>query len=216
MFNGNIWPNSAPLQKTKGLRTNLAIGQSSRSCTNTRFLSQGVEIEPIFTLRAAFFEIPFKISKLYKVYRKYIRNFQNFHIWAWNLAIGQGSRSCTYTLFLREGGKSELISALWAAVFEIRGWFSKIFQWPKCQKWHIYSLSTTWGQNWAYFALWGSGFRDTGRYSKLPYLGMKLCCSLKIQKLHIYSLSTPGGRNGAYVRSTGSGFRDTGRFSKLP
>ena len=62
----------------------------------------------------------------------------------------------------------------------------------------------------------GSGFRDTGRFSRLPYLGMKLGHQKKVQKLHIFSLSTPGGRNLAYFRSTGSDFRDTGRFSKLP
>ncbi len=38
----------------------------------------------------------------------------------------------------------------------------------------------------------GSSFRDTGRLSKLPYLGMKLGRWPKFQKFHIYSLSTPG------------------------
>ena len=33
---------------------------------------------------------------------------------------------------------------------------------------------------------------NTGRFSKLPYLGMKLCHWPKCQKLHIYPLSTPG------------------------
>ena len=60
----------------------------------------------------------------------------------------------------------------------------------------------------------GSGFRDIGRYSKLPYLGMQLGHWPKCQKLHIlYSLSTLGGQNWPYFFSTGSGFRDTGRFS---
>ncbi len=40
----------------------------------------------------------------------------------------------------------------------------------------------------------GSGFRDTGQLSKLPYLDMKLGHSPKFQKLHIYMycLSTRG------------------------
>ncbi len=45
-----------------------------------------VEIELIFTLGAAVSEIR--------------ADFQNCHLWAWNLVIGQSSRSCTYTLFL--------------------------------------------------------------------------------------------------------------------
>ncbi len=51
----------------------------------------------------------------------------------------------------------------------------------------------------AYFCSTGSGFRDMGQFSKLPYLGMKYGKWPKFQKLHIYCLSTPpgggGGRN---------------------
>ena len=39
----------------------------------------------------------------------------------------------------------------------------------KFQKLHIYTLSTQRGRNSAYFRSTGSGFRDTGRFSKLPY-----------------------------------------------
>ncbi len=77
-------------------------------------------------------------------------------------------------------------------------------------------LSTPGGRNWAYFRSTGSDFRDTGRFWKLPYLGMKPGICKKGQKLHMDPLSTPGGRNRAYFRSTGSGFQDTGRFLKLP
>ncbi len=70
--------------------------------------------------------------------------------------------------------------------------------------------------NWAYFCSMGSSFQDTGHFSNLPYLGMKLSKWPKFQKLHMYPLSTPGGWNSGYFCSTGSGFRDTGRFSKLP
>ncbi len=62
-----------------------------------------------------------------------------------------------------------------------------------------------------------SGFWDVGRFSKLPYLGMKLGHWPKSQKLHIYSLSALMGRNWAYFYSMGSSFREnTGRFSTLP
>ncbi len=66
--------------------------------------------------------------------------------------------------------------------------------WPlaKVQKLHIHSLSIPGGRNWAYFRSMGSGSRDTGRFSKLPYLDMELGHWAKFQKLHIYCLSTQG------------------------
>ncbi len=69
----------------------LAIGQNFRSCTKCQKLHiyslspQGVEIELIFALRAAVSEIH--------------ADFQNSHIWAWNLAICQSSRNCTYIAY---------------------------------------------------------------------------------------------------------------------
>ncbi len=38
-----------------------------------------------------------------------------------------------------------------------------------------------------------STYQDTGQFSKLQYLDMKLGKWPKFQKLHIYPLSTPGG-----------------------
>ncbi len=67
-------------------------------------------------------------------------------------------------------------------------------------------LSTPGGQNWAYFLSTSSGFWDTGRFWKLPYLGMKPGIWKKVQKLHMHPLSAPGGPNWAYFRSTGSSF----------
>ncbi len=73
---------------------NLANGKNSRSSTYTRysFSTQGIELELIFALQAAVSEIE--------------ADCQNWHIWAWNLATGQSSRSWTYTgtLFLPPGG----------------------------------------------------------------------------------------------------------------
>ncbi len=57
-----------PWALTLCLRTNLAMGQGSKSCTYTLFLPQGVEIELIFALRAA-------VSEIWA-------HFQNCHIWA--------------------------------------------------------------------------------------------------------------------------------------
>ena len=173
------------------IRTNLAIGQSSRSCTYTLLLPQGVELELIIPLWAAFsklrarYELTFNIAKfgqetctlplipevvhtpsfnpkvskfsLFSLYGQqspryglifkiaihafgqetwpwtnvpevahticfhprgsklsvfllYGQRFltyrlclKNCHIWAWNLAIGQSSRSCKYTPFLPQG-----------------------------------------------------------------------------------------------------------------
>ena len=96
----------------------------------------------------------------------------------------------------------------------------KLDHWQKIQNLHISSLSAHIGWKLSLYCLYfhsrGSSFRDIGRFSKLPYLGMKLGHWQQIQKLHIYPLSTPRGRNWAYFRSTGSGFRDTGQISKLP
>ncbi len=54
------------------------------------------------------------------------------------------------------------------------------------------------GRNLPYFRSTGSGFRDTRRFSKLPYLGMKLGHWKKFLKLHTHSLSATRGGNWAY------------------
>ncbi len=41
----------------------------------------------------------------------------------------------------------------------------------------------------------GSSYQDTGRFSKLPYLGIKPAHRPKFQKLHIHHPSNSGGRN---------------------
>ncbi len=112
-----VWEtwNKRPMGLGALLENQLAIGKSSRSCTYISFLPQGVEIELSFALRAA-------VSKIQA-------NFQNSHIWAWNLASGQSSRSCTYTLFLHQGVEIELIFALWAAVSEIQANFQNCHIW---------------------------------------------------------------------------------------
>ncbi len=125
---------------------------------------KGVEIELIFALRTVVSEV--------------MANFQNSHIWAWNLAIGQkvpDATQCTSTLFLPQGVDKtrhwvyfrSMDSGFWHT-----GRFSnlsylgmKLGHWPKCQKLHLYSLCTPWGQNWAYFYSTDSSFRDTGDFA---------------------------------------------------
>ncbi len=115
--------------------------------------------------------------------------------------------------------------ALQAAVSEIRAYFQNCYIWAwnlassKSSRSHTYTCTIflpQWVEIELIFYSTDSGFRDIGRFSKLPYLGMKLGHQPKFQKLHIYPLSTPRGQNWAYFSSTGSGFRDTGQFSKLP
>ncbi len=105
-------------------------------------------------------------------------------------------------------------------VFEIIS-FANIYKyWPKFQKLHIFSLSTpwsrTWSRNWAYFCFMGSGFRDTGWFSKLPQSAMKYGHWQRFQKLYIHSLSypmiRPRGQNWDYFHSMGSGFQVMGQF----
>ncbi len=55
--------------------------------------------------------------------------------------------------------------------------------------------STPGGWKWAYSCSTDNSFRDTARFSKLPYLDMKLnlVTDKRFRNLHIYTLSTPGG-----------------------
>ena len=80
------------------------------------FLPQRVEIELIFALRAA-------VSKIWA-------DFQNCHIWAWNLEFEKGARSWIWTLFLPQRVEIQLIFALRAMVSEIQA---------ECQNFHIWA-----------------------------------------------------------------------------
>ncbi len=60
---------------------------------------------------------------------RYGPDFQNCHIWAWNLATGQSARGCTYTLFLPHGVEIQLSFALRAAVSEIQTDFQNCHIW---------------------------------------------------------------------------------------
>ena len=118
-----------------------------------------------------------------------------------------------------QGVEIELIFAVRAAVSEIQANFQicrighKLGKWPKFQKLHIHSLSTPGSRNWAYFCSTGSGFHDTGQFSKLPCL--PYLASGQSSRSCIYAFY-PGSRNWDYFHFKGVGFWDTGRFAKLP
>ncbi len=127
-----------------------------------------------------------------------------------NLAICQSS---TYTPFYPIGAKFSLFSLYMQHFLKYRPIFKiPIFgheTWPLAKVPEVAHILCYYrrGSNWAYFHWTGSGFRDMGQFSKLPYLGMKLGHWPKCQKLLIYPLFTPGGgRNWTYFRCTGSGF----------
>ena len=138
-----------------------------------------VKIELIFTLRAA-------VSKIGA-------NFQNCHIWAWNLAPDNRSRSCTYTLLSTPGGRNWAYFCSTDSSFRDSE-FSKLpylghETWPLAkvpEVAYILPFYPRGGWNWAYFCSMGSGFWDMDRFSKLLYIPRwKLATDIKIQKLHI-------------------------------
>ena len=100
--------------------------------------------------------------------------FQYCRIWAWNLVIGKSSTNCTYTLSFYENELYGQRFPKYGTIFKITIFGEEHGHWQKFHKLHIYSLSAPGGQNWAYFCSASSSFRDTGRFSKFPYLGRKL------------------------------------------
>ncbi len=103
-------------------------------------------------------------------------HFQNCHMWAWNMASGQSSRSCLYTLFLPQKVKIELtlielIFAVRAAVSKIQAILPylgmKLGKWPKFQTLHMYPLAAAEGWNLSSFCSMGNCFQDTGQFSKI-------------------------------------------------
>ncbi len=117
----------------------------SQSCTCTLFLPHWVEIELIFALRTAVFEIR--------------ADFQNFRIRAWNLELEDRSHSCISTLFLPQREKLSLFLLYWQpfrdtcrfSKFPYLGMESGI--WKQIPKLHMYFLSTPGVQIKLIFAL---------------------------------------------------------------
>ncbi len=93
---------------------NLTTGQSSRSCTYTLFLCQGVEIELIFAL--------------WSVVSQIRGNFLNCHM---DMKLGHWAncQKMHITYFLSQEVKIELIFGLWAAVSKTQGDFQNCHIW---------------------------------------------------------------------------------------
>ncbi len=106
---------------------------------------------------------------------------QNCHIWAWNLPIGQSSRSWRSTPFLSQGVEIELIFASRAAVPRYGSIFTlAIFGHETCPLVKVPEVAYILPfypreSKLSLFLLYGHSVRDTGRFSKLPYLSMTLC-----------------------------------------
>ena len=159
----------------------------------TREGGGGVEIELIFALWEAFL--------------------------AWNFAVSQSSRSCTYTLSTPGRWNWAYVCSMDSLFWDIGDVLQKLpylamklaisqYNSRSC----TYSPSTPRDRNWAHFRSMGSCCRDTSWFSKLPYLRMKLGHWQKFRKLYILSFYHRGC-NWAYFCSTGSVFRDAGCFS---
>ncbi len=137
----------------------------SRSCT-TLFLPQGVEIELIFTLRAAVSETQ--------------ANFQNCHFWAWNLAISKCSEVGHILVLSFYLSRSKLSLFLLYGQRFPRYWpfFSKLpylginLAAGKSSKVAHTPLSTQLGRNWGYFRSMVSGFQEILIYL---YIKIYLC-----------------------------------------
>ena len=159
------------------LRTNLAIHQS---VTLLPFYP-GVELS-LFSHRSSGFGDMGQFSKLPLLGMK---RSKKLHIYVYHLSTPRraklslfshlvGQRSLRYRpIFKIVIFGHETLSL--AKVPEVAHMFSIYPRGSKLSLFSRYSFCST-----------GSGFRDTGRFSKLPSLGMKLGKWPKFQKLHIY------------------------------
>ncbi len=120
------------------------LGQSSRSCRYTPFLTERVEIELIFALRAAVSEILADFVKLPYLGMKLVNRpkFQKLNI---------------YSLSTLEGWNWDYFPSTGSG-FRDTGWFSKLTylamklgHWPKFQKLHIYNPNHSWVPNFTLF-----------------------------------------------------------------
>ena len=170
-------------------------------------IPKGVEIELIFALRTA-------VSEIWA-------DFQNCHIWAWDLVTDKKFRSWIYILSFYHGVEIELTFHSTGSGFRDTGNFLKLpyldmkpGKWPNFRTWACALFLPQGGLNWANLCSTGSGFWHTGHFSKLPYLGMALCNWPKFQELYILSLSTSGGWNRSYFLLYEQQFLRYGPFFK--
>ena len=103
------------------LRINLAIGQSSSSCTYTRFLPQGVEIVLHCIVFSLYRQQFLRYEPIFKI--------AIFGHETWPLVKVPEVAHTLYMLFLPQGVEIELIFALQAVVSEIQANFQNCHIW---------------------------------------------------------------------------------------
>ena len=115
------------------------------------FYPRGLKLS-IFTLRAA-------VSEIWA-------NFQNCHIWAWNLDTGKSSEVAHIFTFHPMGSKLSLFSLYeqwylrYGRIFKIAIFMHETYSHiDKSSRSSTYILSTPWVQNWAYFRSTGHGYQ---------------------------------------------------------
>ena len=146
----------------------------------TLFLPYGVEIELIFALWAAVSE------------RR--ADFQNCHIWAWNLAIGQRSSSWTYknySLFIPGGQNWVFCSGLrYGSIFKIVIFGHKTVSLTKDPEVaHIHSCYPR-GSKSSLFSLYGQRFPKYGPIFKIAIFGHETWALAKVSEV-VYVLFLP-------------------------
>ncbi len=106
-------------------------------------------------------------SALWAVVSEIWADFQNCHIWAGNLAIGQSSRSCILILYLVSETQADFQNTI--AIFGYKTWTLT----KKIHKFHIYqySLSTSWELKLSFFLLCGQWFPRHSQIFKIAIFG---------------------------------------------
>ncbi len=156
-------------------------------------------------------------------------NFQNCHIWVWDLAFSQSSRSrsCTsmYTFFLPQGSKLTLFLLYRKSLLRYWTYFKIAIlgheTWPlaKFHKLHIYSLSTPKGLKLSLLSLCGQRFPRYRRIIKIAIFGHETWLLANVPELaHIFPKvpltphPPPPSQNFTPFCSMAAHFQDIGHF----
>ena len=188
------------------LRTNLAIGKRSSSCTYTVFYPR-VSTLSLFSLYGQQFP-------------KYRQIIKITHIWVWNLALPKVPEVAHILSFYAYGVYSELNFPVQVVIFiKIRADFA-IFghgTWPFA-KWLSEVAYTLFlrqrGRNWPYFRSTCNDFWDTGQFSKFAIFGQEAWPLRTDPKVAILSFC-PNGSKFSLFLLYGQRFFRYGPFFKI-